>query len=88
MKYSDQSKENPDLGDLVGLDENAFRSMFAGSAIKRIGRDRFVRNVLYAIGNSGNSIYKDEVKKLMYDGDKAVSDAACWALNKLGKNNG
>ena len=88
MKYSDQLKGNLDLGDLVVLDEKAFRSMFSGSAIKRIGRDRFVRNVLYAIGNSGNSIYKDDVKKLMYDGDQAVSDAACWALNKLEMNSG
>ena len=43
----------PPLAELAALDDAAFRALFAGSPIKRIGRDRFVRNVLYAIGNSG-----------------------------------
>ena len=86
IRYSNHSRENKDLGEFVGLDDKGFRSEFAGSAVKRIGRDRFIRNVLYAIGNSGNSSYKDAVEKLTQDQDHAVVDAAYWALSKLGKN--
>ena len=61
--------------------------MFAGSPIKRIGRDRFVRNIIYAIGNSADSKYEKILRKLTSDNDYAVSDAALWALGKLGEKN-
>ena len=80
------SNDNLALGDLVTLNEREFRARFSGSAIKRIGRERFIRNVLYAIGNSGNSKYKHVVTKLTQDQDYTVSDAAHWALNRLRKS--
>ncbi len=73
----------PALEDLVSLDDAAFRAMFAGSAVKRIGRDRFVRNVLYAIGNSGLADLAPVVAGLTGDADAAVADAAQWALAEL-----
>lgn len=73
----------PDLGQLVVLDDPSFRAHFSGSPIKRIGRDRFVRNVLYAIGNSGQLDLKDKVQGLTQDPDPTLRDAAQWALGKL-----
>ena len=73
----------PELADLVTLDDASFRTRFAGSPIKRIGRDRFIRNVLYAIGNSGIPALRDAVLPLLNDPDDAVSDAAAWAAERL-----
>ena len=73
----------PRLADLVQLDDAAFRGLFSGSPIKRSGRNRFVRNVLYAIGNSGDCSLTEPVEKLQYDPDEGVSDAARWALARL-----
>lgn len=73
----------PELADLVKLDDATFRERFAGSPIKRIGRHRMVRNVLYAIGNSGRIDLLPTVRKLVDDTDPAVSDAARWALERL-----
>jgi epoxyqueuosine reductase len=73
----------PPLGKLVVLDDAGFRAKFAGSPIKRIGRDRFIRNVLYAIGNSGNPSYEPLVQPLMADADQAVAEAAGWALARI-----
>ncbi len=73
----------PDLRQLVQLDDTAFRAMFSGSPIKRIGRDRFVRNVLYAIGNSGLSELKHYAQRLIADPDETVQDAAKWAVQRL-----
>lgn len=73
----------PPLAELVQLDDTQFRAKFSGSPIKRIGRNRFVRNVLYAIGNSGNAALASLVAPLIDDPDQAVSDAAHWALQKL-----
>ena len=87
IKYADQSKFDRDLGDLAILNDQEFRKMFAGSPIKRIGRDRFVRNIIYAIGNSEDSRHESILRKLTSDNDYAVSDAARWALGKLGKKN-
>ena len=70
----------PPLRDLVVLDDVGFRAKFAGSPIKRIGRDRFVRNVLYAIGNSGDPSFVPLVQPLTADRDPAVAEAAGWAL--------
>ncbi|MCF2871402.1 tRNA epoxyqueuosine(34) reductase QueG [Octadecabacter sp. G9-8] len=73
----------PPLRDLAVLDDGAFRTMFSGSPIKRIGRDRFVRNVLYAIGNSGDAALKDVAAGLVDDPADEVSDAARWAIARL-----
>ena len=74
----------PALADLAGLDDVSFRALFAKSPIKRIGRDRFVRNVLYAIGNSGEPSLRPVAEGLCQDPDQAVADAASWAVARLG----
>ena len=71
------------LAELAGLDDAGFRARFAGSPIKRIGRGRFVRNVLYAIGNSGEARLSEIARELCEDGDAAVADAARWAVGRL-----
>lgn len=73
----------PPLADLVGLDDAGFRMRFAGSPIKRIGRNRFVRNVLYAIGNSGDPGLLPAANPLIDDPDPVVADAARWAVSRL-----
>ena len=73
----------PDLGALAMLDDAAFRAMFSGSPIKRIGRNRFVRNVLYAIGNSGSARLLEAARALCTDADETVADAAQWAVLRL-----
>ena len=73
----------PDLADLAGLDDAAFRAKFSGSPIKRIGRDRFVRNVLYAIGNSKRADLRPVAKDLCADPDPVVAEAADWAHSRL-----
>ena len=73
----------PPLAELAGLDDAAFRERFSGSPVKRIGRDRFVRNVLYAIGNSGDQALLGSVLPLVDDADEAVADAARWAVERL-----
>jgi epoxyqueuosine reductase len=74
---------SPRLADLAGLDDSGFRSMFSGSPIKRIGRDRFVRNVLYAIGNSGEKWLEPAAQSLTDDPDATVADAARWAVERV-----
>ena len=74
----------PELAELAALDDAAFRARFAGSPVKRIGRDRMVRNVLYAIGNSGLPALAPVAAGLRDDPDPAVADAARWALSRLG----
>jgi epoxyqueuosine reductase len=74
----------PRLAELLSLDDAAFRRLFSGSPIKRIGRDRFVRNCLYAAGNSGHAALMAPVAALVDDPDAAVADAARWALEALG----
>jgi epoxyqueuosine reductase len=73
----------PRLADLAELDDASFRRLFAGSAIKRTGRDRFVRNVLIAIGNSGDAAAVPVVERLLADGSPLVRGAAVWALAQL-----
>jgi epoxyqueuosine reductase len=73
----------PDLAELAGLDDAGFRARFSGSPIKRIGRDRFVRNVLYAIGNSGQAHLRSAAQALVEDPDPTVADAARWAMARL-----
>ncbi|MEM7470640.1 MAG: tRNA epoxyqueuosine(34) reductase QueG [Pseudomonadota bacterium] len=73
----------PDLADMAMLDDAGFRTLFSGSPIKRIGRNRFVRNVLYAIGNSGSARLRKVAQDLTQDEDAAVADAAIWAALRL-----
>jgi epoxyqueuosine reductase len=73
----------PELAELAMLDDAGFRARFVGSPIKRIGRDRFVRNVLYAIGNSGLPALAPVAAGLRGDADPVVAEAADWALGRL-----
>ena len=68
---------------MARLDDTGFRAMFSGSPIKRIGRDRFVRNVLYAIGNSADVALQSVALDLIHDPDPSVADAAQWAVDRL-----
>ncbi len=73
----------PSLADLATLDDAAFRTLFAGSPIKRIGRNRFVRNVLTAIGNSADPTLLPAAQRLRTDTDPVVAEAAAWACARL-----
>lgn len=73
----------PALADLLALDDAAFRQVFAGSPIKRIGRDRMVRNCLIAAGNSGDGALAGPVRALLDDPEPVVRDAAAWAIRRL-----
>jgi epoxyqueuosine reductase len=74
----------PALGDLLSLDDASFRQVFAGSPIKRIGRDRMVRNAAIAAGNSGSAALVPALQALLDDPSDVVRDAAQWALGELG----
>ncbi|HZV84915.1 MAG TPA: tRNA epoxyqueuosine(34) reductase QueG [Brevundimonas sp.] len=74
---------SPRLADLSALDDPAFRDLFSKSPVKRIGRDRFVRNVLYAIGNSGDAGLIPSAERLLGDPAPVVRGAAVWALSRL-----
>jgi len=73
----------PDLAELARLDDAAFRALFAKSPVKRIGRDRFVRNVLMAIGNANDRVLAAEAERLLDDRSELVRGAAVWALSQL-----
>ncbi len=73
----------PALAELARLDDAQFRSLFAKTSIKRTGRDRFVRNVLIAIGNSGDASLAVEAERLLGDISPLVRGAAVWALSRL-----
>lgn len=73
----------PALADLLALDDAAFREVFSGSPIKRIGRDRMVRNCLIAAGNSGSAALVAPVRALLEDADETIREAANWALARL-----
>ena len=88
LRYRGQNSDAPPLAELVCLDDIAFRARFSGSPIKRIGRDRFVRNVLYAIGNSGTPALIAAAQALTEDPDPAVAEAARWAVERLSKTAG
>ncbi|HVM81215.1 MAG TPA: tRNA epoxyqueuosine(34) reductase QueG [Stellaceae bacterium] len=76
----------PALASLAALDDTAFRALFSGSPIKRIGRDRFLRNVLIAIGNSGEPALLPAVRARIEDEAPLVRGAAAWALLRLAAN--
>jgi epoxyqueuosine reductase len=74
---------SPALADLLALDDTAFRQVFSGSPIKRIGRNRMVRNAAIAAGNSGSAALVEPLRKLVHDEDPVVAEAAQWALGRL-----
>ena len=73
----------PELASLASLDEAAFRAKFAGSPVKRVGRDRFVRNVMIAIGNSHDRGLAPSAAARLDDSSPVVAEAAAWALRRL-----
>jgi epoxyqueuosine reductase len=73
----------PELASLAKLEDTAFRQLFSKSPVKRIGRDRFVRNVLTAIGNSNDKALAAEAERLVRDESPLVRGAAVWALSQL-----
>ncbi len=75
--------EAPDLRELAALDDPTFRARFTKSPVKRVGRDRFVRNVLIALGNSGDASLLDAVEPHLADPAPLVRGAAVWALSRL-----
>ena len=87
MKFFARDTLNaPLLADLARLDDAAFRALFKKSAVKRIGRDRFVRNVLVAIGNSDDGRLAGEAERLLDDASPLVRGAAVWALGRLDRD--
>ncbi|MFT3977328.1 MAG: tRNA epoxyqueuosine(34) reductase QueG [Sphingomonas bacterium] len=74
----------PRIADLLGLDDAGFRQVFSGSPIKRIGRDRMVRNCLIAAGNSGDATLIEAVRPLLDDSNEVVRETAVWAMERLG----
>ncbi len=75
----------PALADLLDLDDAGFRQVFAGSPIKRIGRERMVRNAAIAAGNSGEDALVPVLQRLATDASETVAEAARWALEQLGR---
>ncbi|MAM63254.1 tRNA epoxyqueuosine(34) reductase QueG [Maritimibacter sp. UBA3975] len=73
----------PMLADLATLDDAAFREKFSGSPIKRIGRNRFLRNVSYAMGNSGDARHVPRLQELAREDDPVLAEAAQWAIGRL-----
>ncbi|PHQ58755.1 MAG: tRNA epoxyqueuosine(34) reductase QueG, partial [Sphingobium sp.] len=73
----------PAIADLLDLDDATFREIFSGSPIKRIGRNRMVRNAAIAAGNSGDARLLDRLTPLAQDDDPVVAEAAAWAIGKL-----
>jgi len=73
----------PRLADLATLDDTAFRTLFRKSPVKRIGRDRFLRNVMIAIGNSGDAALIPSARTALADASPLVRGAAVWALSRL-----
>ena len=78
----------PALAELSRLDDAGFRALFAGSPIKRIGRNRFLRNVAIAIGNSGDAALLPEVARLADEPDPVLAEAAAWAMAQLAAQSG
>ena len=75
--------KTPGLDELAALDDAAFREIFSGSPVKRSGRDRFIRNVCVALGNSGNRLLAPVLQPLLEDPSPLVRGAAIWALARL-----
>jgi epoxyqueuosine reductase len=82
LQAREELKE-PSLEQLLQLDDPAFRTLFSGSPVKRIGRDRFIRNVLIAAGNSDNPAYLPIIEQLLGDPVPVTRGAAVWAFSRL-----
>ena len=82
--HARETLKGPSLAELAGLDDPSFRALFSKSPVKRIGRDRFIRNVLYAIGNSADAAMMAVVAPLLDDPAPMVRGAAVWAAGRLG----
>jgi epoxyqueuosine reductase len=78
----------PRLAELAALDDQGFRALFGSSPVKRIGRDRFVRNVAVAIGNSGDPALRPAAQALAGDADPVVAEAGAWAAARLATGKG
>ena len=78
-----EALRSPTLATLARLDDTAFRALFAKSPVKRTGRNRFVRNVLIAIGNAGDPTLAGEAERLLADASPVVRGAAIWALGRI-----
>jgi len=83
MQFSPRAEVAPPLAELAALDDAQFRARHAGSPIKRIGRNRFIRNVLIAIGNSADAALLPVARRLCEDADPVVAEAAAWAVEQL-----
>ncbi|MBE3638030.1 tRNA epoxyqueuosine(34) reductase QueG [Mangrovicoccus algicola] len=83
LRYLAADPDPPELAELAMLDDAAFRARFSGSPIKRIGVARFLRNVAYAIGNSGLAALRPAAAHLAGHGDPVVAEAGSWALARL-----
>ncbi len=81
--HAREELQNPPLSELAALTDTTFRTLFRKSPVKRIGRDRFVRNVAIAIGNSGDPTMESALKPLLADDNDDVREAAQWALSEL-----
>ncbi|MEM9810266.1 MAG: tRNA epoxyqueuosine(34) reductase QueG [Pseudomonadota bacterium] len=81
--HAREELKNPSLEELSQLDDAGFRALFRKSPVKRIGRDRFVRNVAIAMGNSGDAGLRGALDPLLNDHDTDVREAAAWALDRL-----
>jgi epoxyqueuosine reductase len=81
--HARESSNNPPLAGLLDLDDAAFRARFAGSPIKRTGRNRFIRNVLVAAGNSRDASLGQQVERLLGDASPLVRGMAIWAIRRL-----
>jgi epoxyqueuosine reductase len=79
---------SPPLGELLALDDSAFRRRFAGTPVKRTGRDRVLRNALIAAGNSGDAALLGQVERLLGDASPLVRAMAVWALRRLASGEG
>ena len=73
----------PRIADWLGLDDPGFRALFAGSPVKRLGRTRFMRNLLIAAGNSGDAMLAPAVRRHLADPSPLVREMAMWALGEL-----
>jgi epoxyqueuosine reductase len=83
LRFAPRYEVAPRLEDLAALDEAGFRARYAGSPIKRIGRDRFARNVAIAIGNSEDAALRPAAQRLAQDADPTVAEAGAWAAGRL-----
>jgi epoxyqueuosine reductase len=81
--FGREAARAPALIELLSLDDAKFRAMFAKTAVKRTGRDRFIRNVLIAAGNSGDATLAPHAERLLSDASPLVRGAAVWALGRL-----